>query len=76
LEPTLRRSLAGNIHGHSAENGGRLHGSTGTLVESRLYEVINNITEAQHLFGTHVLWFRNETLMKIPPNLQKIVFDS
>jgi len=23
---------------------------TGTLVESRLYEVINNITEAQHLF--------------------------
>ncbi|MCX5908357.1 MAG: TRAP transporter substrate-binding protein, partial [Deltaproteobacteria bacterium] len=26
---------------------------TGTLVESRLYEVINHITEAQHLFGTH-----------------------
>ena len=49
---------------------------TGTLVESRLYEVINNITEAQHLFGTHVLWFRDETLRKMPPDLQKIVFDS
>jgi len=49
---------------------------TGTLVESRLYEVINNITEAQHLFGTHVLWFRDENLRKMPPDLQKIVFDS
>ena len=49
---------------------------TGTLVESRLYEVINNITEAQHLFGTHVLWFREETLRKMPADLQKIVIDS
>ncbi len=49
---------------------------TGTLVESRLYEVINNITEAQHLFGTHVLWFREETLRKMPADLQKIVIES
>ena len=49
---------------------------SGTLVESRLYEVINNITEAQHLFGTHVLWFREETLRKMPADLQKIVIDS
>jgi TRAP-type C4-dicarboxylate transport system substrate-binding protein len=49
---------------------------TGTLVESRLYEVINNITEAQHLFGTHVLWFRDETFRKMPPDLQKIVVES
>lgn len=49
---------------------------SGTLVESRLYEVINNITEAQHLFGTHVLWFRLETLRKMPADLQKIVIDS
>ncbi len=53
-----------------------LTGPTGTLVESRLYEVINNITEAQHLFGTHVLWFREETLRKMPADLQKIVIDS
>ena len=53
-----------------------LTGPTGTLVESRLYEVINNITEAQHLFGTHVFWFREETLRKMPADLQKIVIDS
>jgi TRAP-type C4-dicarboxylate transport system substrate-binding protein len=49
---------------------------SGTLVESRLYEVINNITEAQHLFGTHVLWFREETLKKMPADLQKMVFSA
>lgn len=48
----------------------------GTLVESRLYEVINNITEAQHLFGTHVLWFREETFKKMPVDLQKMVISA
>ena len=49
---------------------------TGTLVESRLYEVINNITEAQHLFGTHVLWFREETFKKMSPDQQKMVVEA
>jgi TRAP-type C4-dicarboxylate transport system substrate-binding protein len=49
---------------------------SGTLTEARLEEVINNITEAQHIFGTHVLWFREETLRKMPADLQKIVIDS
>lgn len=48
----------------------------GTLVEARLYEVINNITEAQHLFGTHVLWFREETFNKMSPDQQKMVVEA
>lgn len=49
---------------------------SGTLVESRLFEVINNITEAQHLFGTHVLWFREETFKKMSPDQQKMVIEA
>lgn len=49
---------------------------TGTLVESRLYEVINNITESNHLFDTHVLWFREETFKKMSPQQQKSVMEA
>jgi len=49
---------------------------SGTLVESRLYEVINNITEAHHLFDTHVLWFREDTFKKMSPQQQKWVIEA
>jgi TRAP-type C4-dicarboxylate transport system substrate-binding protein len=49
---------------------------SGTIVESRLYEVINNITESQHLFGTHVLWFRDETFKKMSSQQQKWVVEA
>jgi tripartite ATP-independent transporter DctP family solute receptor len=48
----------------------------GILAAGRFNEVINNITLSDHLFGTHVFWFRENTLKKMPPDLQKIVVDA
>jgi TRAP-type C4-dicarboxylate transport system substrate-binding protein len=49
---------------------------TGILAAGRFYEVINNITLANHLFGTHIFWFRTETLEKMPEDLQRIIIES
>jgi len=48
----------------------------GMLSAGRFNEVINNITISDHLFGTHVFWFRVKTLQKMSGDLQKIVLAS
>jgi TRAP-type transport system periplasmic protein len=48
----------------------------GMVTSGRFYEVINNITLSDHLFGTHVYWFREQSFKKLPSDLQKIVIDS
>ncbi len=48
----------------------------GFVTTGRFYEVLNNITLADHLFGTHVFWFREKVLKSMPSDLQKIVIDS
>lgn len=48
----------------------------GMAMLSRLDEVIKNVTLSDHLFGTHVFFFREDTLNKFPADLQKIVVDS
>ncbi len=46
------------------------------LMLSRLDEVVKNLTLSDHLFGTHVFFFREENFKKFPNDLQKVIRES
>lgn len=42
----------------------------------RLDEIIQNVTLADHLFGTHIFWVKDDALEELPGDLRKIFIDA
>ena len=47
-----------------------------TIAPSSLYEVVDKMTLSNHLFGSHILWIRQDVLDNLPEDLRNIVLES